>query len=167
MACAVSALIPPTVNIMLSDPKRPRILVVEDDYCIGVLFETVLSPLCQVVLTDTFDGALQAAARRHFNLFLLDIYLGETRTGIDLLSRLRQIPGSSTTRAVACTSFSGEDNRKYLLSCGFNGYVCKPFTRRELLSVLARVLADEPLKGSGLQIGIDQANIPLINDAPI
>ncbi len=147
---------------MLAEHKKARILVVEDDYCIGVLFQALLKPRYEVELADTFNGALASATRHHFDLFLLDIDLGETRTGIDLLALLRQMPASGSTPAVACTSFTGEENRKHLLLHGFDGYLEKPFTRPELLDLLEQTLAGKRWESRGPRVA-EKTTAPGIN----
>ena len=83
---------------------RPRILIVEDDRCIQVLYRYLLKARFDVQLVDNVDDAIHLAAHEHFDLFLLDINLGEMRTGADLLGLLRKMPAYSATPAVACTA---------------------------------------------------------------
>ena len=133
---------------------RPRILIVEDDRCIQVLYRYLLKARFDVELVDNVDDAIQLAAREHFDLFLLDINLGETRTGIDLLAQLRQMPTGSATRAVACTSQVGEEYRRYLIACGFGEYVGKPFSRTQLLGAIGQTLDGARPKSYTQPVGV-------------
>ena len=121
-------------------PIRPRILIVEDDRCIQVLYRYLLKARFDVKLVDNVDDAIRVANREHFDLFLLDINLGEERTGADLLSLLRQMPAYGTTPAVACTAYAGHHYRQHFLSNGFAEHVDKPFSRPLLLGVIEQVL---------------------------
>ena len=82
---------------MESAKKKIRILVVEDNPHIRNLLHYLLRDTFDLELVDCIDDALLTAAQQHFDLFLLDINLGEQRTGIDLLKLLRQMPAYTAT----------------------------------------------------------------------
>ena len=126
---------------------RPRILIVEDDRCIQVLYRYLLKARFDLELVDNVDDAIRLAAREHFDLFLLDINLGEDRTGADLLGLLRQMPAYGTTPAVACTAYAGPHYRAHFLSNGFAEHVDKPFTRPLLLGAIESVLGSRRVQG--------------------
>ena len=125
---------------MESPPKRARILVVEDNPPIQMILRHVLGRRFDVELANSVDGALLKASREHFDLFLLDIHLGEDRTGVDLLGLLRQMPAYGTTPAVACTAYAGPEYREQFLASGFTEYVDKPFKRPVLMKVVEEAL---------------------------
>ena len=132
---------------MNTNPSRARILIVEDNPPIQMLLRHLLSKRFDVELANTVDGAIQTATRHHFDLFLLDINLGEERTGVDLPGLLRQMPAYSATPAVACTAYAGPQYREHFLANGFNEYVDKPFSRPVLLGAIEEVLAAGGLWG--------------------
>ena len=125
---------------MTNTASRARILIVEDNPPIQMLLRHLLSKSFDVELANTVDGAIQTASRQHFDLFLLDINLGEDRTGVDLLGLLRQMPAYTATPAVACTAYAGPQYREHFLANGFNEYVDKPFSRPVLLGAIEEVL---------------------------
>ena len=114
----------------------PRILAVEDDSYIRLLFTYLLRGHYEVILVGTVDEALQTASCQRFDLFLLDINLQEDRTGLDLLNMLRRMPEYSRTPAVACTAYIKQDNSDVFKVQGFNSYLEKPFTREVLLQTI-------------------------------
>lgn len=124
----------------MSQDQRARLLVVEDNPTIRVMLGFFLRATYDLELVGRFDDALHAAAHRGFDLFLLDINLGEPRTGIDLLGALRQMPAYAATPAVACTA-TEPGSKKHLLALGFDAYIGKPFEEEELLDTLRAVLA--------------------------
>ena len=132
---------------MNNDSTRARILIVEDNPPIQMLLRHLLCKRFDIELANTVDGALQCASREHFDLFLLDINLGEDRTGLDLLGLLRQMPAYSATPAVACTAYAGPQYREHFLANGFNKYVDKPFSRPILLGAIEEALGRERLWG--------------------
>ncbi len=121
--------------------KRARILVVEDNLPIQMVLCHLLSKQFDVEVANTIDTALMEARREHFDLFLLDIHLGEERTGVDLLEMLRQMPAYSSTPAVACTAFAGPQYRAHFLASGFNEHVDKPFKRPALIEAIEATLS--------------------------
>ncbi len=125
----------------MSQDQRARLLVVEDDPSIRAMLGFFLLATYDLELVGRFDDALHAAAHRGFDLFLLDINLGEPRTGIDLLGALRQMPAYAATPAVASTSNTWPGDRERFLASGFDAYIGKPFTEEELLDTLRSVLA--------------------------
>lgn len=127
---------------------RARILIVEDNPPIQMLLRHLLAKHFDVELAHTVDGALLRAQRHHFDLFLLDINLGEDRSGVDLLELLRQMPAYSMTPAVACTAYAGEQYQQYFLSHGFSKHVDKPFSRPVLMGAIEELLSGDQFWGN-------------------
>lgn len=129
---------------MTTQDSRVRILVVEDDPHIQILLRHFLRARFDIEIVGTVDEALRTAAVQRFDLFLLDINLGEHRTGVDLLQSLREMPDYQGTQAIACTAYVLHSNEGHFFSKGFNGYLDKPFTREMLLKLVDDVLEVEP-----------------------
>lgn len=125
---------------MTKPEHKPWILAVEDDAYIRLLLQYLLKAQFNVVLTCSVDEALRAASRQRFDLFLLDINLQESLTGIDLLNQFRQMPEYSQTPAVACTAYVHQGASERFLAEGFDSYVDKPFSSKTLLSTLQKTL---------------------------
>ena len=119
--------------------EKRSVLVVEDNPTMRSLLKRVLKTKYQVETASCVDEALRLAQERPFDALMLDINLGEPRTGIDLLQMLRQMPAYREVPAVACTAYWGLGDRKRLLEAGFDEYVDKPFTKEQLHEALERV----------------------------
>ncbi len=126
-----------------------HMLVVEDNLETQLLVKRLLNPHLDVVLIDSFEGAVVAFNSGAFDMVLLDINLGEKRTGSDLLHKLRAIPGKPAFYAVAFTAYALPTDRSHFLTQGFDDYLPKPFTRSDLMEVLHRasVLQNAGLDG--------------------
>lgn len=74
-------------------PRRPRVLHIDDDRDALALVAERLRPLADVVSADSAEKALQALADDRIDLVILDIALGE-ESGIDLLPKLRDPSGN-------------------------------------------------------------------------
>jgi len=119
---------------------KPRLLAVEDNPETRILLRYLLQDQFEVLLAATFDEALQLAQEAHAEILLLDINLGETRTGIDLLRELRSKFSYHNTPAIAFTAYARPEDRHRFLEAGFDEYLTKPFTRKQLLETIAAAL---------------------------
>ena len=124
------------------DPDRqPRILAIEDNTDTQLLLRYLLRPRYDIEIVPHVDDALDAADASEFDLFLLDINLGEERTGIDLLQELRKQDKYKDTPAIALTAYAMPGDRERLEASGFTGYLSKPFTKKELYEAIENMLA--------------------------
>lgn len=131
--------------------RRRRILVVDDQPTTLMLVRLLLQELYDVVAVPGVDAALEVAETQPIDAALLDIALGEARSGVDLLHLLRQMPGYEQLPAIACTAYAVVGMRERYLDAGFDDYIGKPFKKQELLQVVRRVLSsgDGPHRSIG------------------
>ena len=138
---------PLTMGLDQSDPNRhdgkPRLLLVEDGPSIVQLVRHILDQRTDLVATETYDDALCRLDDGSYDLFLIDIQLGEDRTGIDLLREIQDRSLHRSTPAVALTAHALPGDRERLLEAGFDAYVSKPFARSELEEAVSTGLAGE------------------------
>ena len=127
---------------MTADEQR-RILLVEDNPDTQVLLSYLLRVAYQVDVVARVDEALAAAEATPYDVLLVDINLGEQRTGIDLLQALRTLPGYADTPVLALTAYAMPGDRERLLNEGFDDYVSKPFTRRDLVRAIQLALGED------------------------
>lgn len=113
-----------------------RLLIVEDNPDTLTLLNYLLKPQFEIVQAAHVDEALDVADGEHFDLLVLDINLGERRTGIDLLHLLREHPEHAETPALALTAYAMPGDRERFMKEGFNEYVSKPFTREQLFEAI-------------------------------
>ena len=119
---------------------KARVLAVEDNADTRTLLKHLLQTRYDLVLTGRVDEALEAADGHRFDLFLLDINLGEARTGVDLLHILRGNPAHAATPAIAITAYALPGDRDQFIASGFNGYLSKPFNRAALTAAIEDLL---------------------------
>lgn len=120
------------------DIPRYRILVVEDNLETQLLVKRMLKTSCDITFVDSFDAGVAAYTSATFDVLLLDINLGEKRTGTDLLHKLRALPGGEDFYAVAFTAYALPTDRAHFLTQGFDDYLPKPFAKSDLLDLLQR-----------------------------
>jgi len=119
---------------------RPGILVLEDNAESRLLLRHLLKKEFDATIVAGADDAIAEAEQRQFQVALLDINLGERRTGVDVLRMLRSVPLFASTPALACTAYALPGDREHFLEAGFVDYVSKPFVKSDLLSALRRAM---------------------------
>lgn len=130
-------------KVPLIDVKRAegkRVLIVEDDPYMRELMEQQLNDPYRTVATASPDAALRAAKSEPFDVLLLDINLGRKQSGIDVLRKIRLASQNTNTPAIAVTAYAMPGDRDYFLSAGFDAYIGKPFSRNQLLNIIAEAL---------------------------
>lgn len=120
--------------------QKPAILVLEDNSESRLLLRHLLRRDFDATIVAGADDALAEAEHRRFDVVLLDINLGERRTGVDVLKMLRHLPVFGDTPALACTAYALPGDREHFLEAGFADYVSKPFVKNDLLAALNRAI---------------------------
>jgi len=122
-------------------PGRPPVLVVEDDREQHRLLRRMLEGEVELVFAGEYDEAVELAGGRAFAAMLVDINLGEERTGVDLLRQLRGQEATRRTPAIACTAHSMPEDEEHFYEAGFDGYLAKPYRKAGLIGVLREAIA--------------------------
>jgi PAS domain S-box-containing protein len=141
---------PPPQAAAPSQPRRGRILVVDDDPLIHRTMKRLLREH-ELVSTDAAQDALDLLARDDkFDVILSDLMM-PAMTGIEFFQRLRQRSPELARRVVFVTggarATSGAED--FLRSIP-NTTLDKPFGKPELQRVIARALDDrDPARGGG------------------
>lgn len=117
-------------------------LIVEDNDETRLLIERVLGPHYHVEAVSDARTALLRMASRTYDVLVLDINLGGKQTGVDVLRVARSLPGYEDVTAVALTAYALPGDEHRFLEQGFDHYVSKPFSKRQLLEVLGSDHAD-------------------------
>jgi two-component system, chemotaxis family, chemotaxis protein CheY len=94
---------------------------------------------------EACDGeeALELARRNLVDLVLADVNMPHM-DGIRLIAALRALPGYELTPLLLLTTESSQERKLQGKKAGATGWMVKPFNPDQLLSTLARVLADHP-----------------------
>lgn len=116
-----------------------RLLVIEDNRAIQHMINYLLRADYTLHLVSNAAEALEAAAQYRFDLFLVDINLGDDLDGVELLAALRRLPGHARTPAIACTAFVMRQDRSRIMASGFEGFIGKPFTGNTLTETIQAV----------------------------
>jgi CheY-like chemotaxis protein len=127
---------------------KRRLLVVEDDLDTQELLLLMLRDRFDVSITSNATEALQRAQQDDYAGILMDLNLGGSRSGFELLADIRRLEGYPSIPVLAVSALPIDVIRKQLIKSGFNGYIAKPFTRARIFDALDSVLGkevDEPV----------------------
>ena len=114
------------------DARTKTVLIVEDNELNMKLFHDLLDAHGYNIL-QTKDGmeALDIAREHRPDLILMDVNLPGI-DGVEALTRLRADAATAAIPVVALTAYAMKDDRARLLAAGFDGYLEKPISVREL-----------------------------------
>jgi CheY-like chemotaxis protein/two-component sensor histidine kinase len=116
-----------------------RVLVVDDEPDARELVAAVLTGSgAEVVSVGSAGEALEEMARQQFDVLVSDIGMPEM-DGYALISKVRQLPIERGGRipAAALTAYAGIEDRRRVLSAGYQMHIPKPVEPAELTSTVA------------------------------
>jgi hypothetical protein len=123
--------------------KSLSILLVEDNPLNIEVVERFLARAGEVTSVRTGELAVKAAKEKIFDLLLVDISLGHGIDGIEVLKQIRLIENYATVPAIALTGYVSETNKRRFQLAGFNGFLGKPFEKKELLNYISKMFAEQ------------------------
>ncbi|MDP2303297.1 MAG: response regulator [Ignavibacteria bacterium] len=117
-------------------------LYVEDDK-ISVQYVTlILKGKYNVDAAARAVDALEMLKQKKYDLILMDVNLSRGMDGVQLTEFIRNtIPEYKDVPIIAVTAYAMHGDKEEFLSRGMTGYISKPFTKKNMLSLLERVLS--------------------------
>ena len=111
-----------------------NILIVEDDaFYLDIIVKMVRGWTHDVTCAESGRAALDKAAAKDFDLFLLDVFLPDM-TAMELIPRLRSFRPDA--RIITLTGQSTRELERELRELGISYYMAKPASQKELKSIL-------------------------------
>jgi DNA-binding response OmpR family regulator len=118
---------------------RPRILVIDDHQDGGeVLVDMLDYNGYNADFATTAEGGMTLLRQYDYQAALIDLAL-PGMNGFEMVQALRE--RGSIMPCVACTAYHASKVRKEALNAGFDAYLTKPVSQKELVAVLKQVLA--------------------------
>ena len=117
-----------------------RVLVVEDNTLnLKLVRDVLLHAGFEVIEARSGEEGIACALNRRPDIILMDLQL----PGIDGTQAMREIRGSASgshVPIVALTAFAMSEDRERVLRNGFDGYLSKPISVRDLARQIAEFL---------------------------
>ena len=158
----------------MAQPKKPKILVVDDEPdAVELVAFNLKNAGFDVVTAGDGKEALSKARSANPDLIVLDLMLPEM-DGLDVCKNLRKDAETANIPIVMLTAKTGEVDRVLGLELGADDYVTKPFSTRELIlrvKNLLRRLQTEKEPKTEVRVGDLYVNLPRhevrLNNKPI
>jgi len=116
------------------------ILIVEDNDKNMKLARDILQVKgYRTIEAESAEAGLPLAATQKPDLVLMDIQL-PGMNGIEALKKLRAVPETSRIPVLAFTASVMPQDRKEIMSAGFDGFVSKPINLKEFIASIATTL---------------------------
>jgi two-component system alkaline phosphatase synthesis response regulator PhoP len=120
-----------------------KVLIVDDEPNIVASLEFLMARQgYETLVVDDGDDVLAAVERFQPDLVLLDVML-PNRDGFEVCQQLRT-EGFGTLKIVMVTAKGRESEVTKGLAVGADAYVTKPFSTRELVAQISKLLAEDP-----------------------
>ncbi len=119
---------------------KPAILLVEDATETAEMIAYMMGPDHEVQHVTNAEAARIALDQLQPHLILMDLNLGSGMSGLELTSILRQEENTSSIPIIALSAYARPSDRKTALDAGCDDYLTKPFTKEQLLEMVARNL---------------------------
>lgn len=121
--------------------ERRRIFVLEDNPANQRYIAFLLKKLGYTsTVVAHAEKALKLLETEPVDCLLVDISLAEGMSGVDFLNVVRKKPPFDRLPIVAVTAHAMRGQKEQYLEAGFDDYLAKPFTLKELHDLLQRVL---------------------------
>jgi len=125
---------PTAVDIELVSPVS--VLVVDDNDIVRSYFAAILKQFnIENVIVDNAKDAIDQCSHHKFDLVLMDIHMPEM-DGMEAVKQIRKRHGEAAPVIVALTADVVSDNREKIMQSGFDDFLAKPLSRRELIQTL-------------------------------
>jgi PAS domain S-box-containing protein len=128
-----------------NEGPRLHILYVEDDEINIVLGKSLIKKMGHdITIAENGRECLDALERNKFDIVLMDIQMPVMSGEAAIIEIRNKEKGSGSHQPViALTAFSMRGDKEHYLDAGFDGYVSKPLSVKELISEIERVMALE------------------------
>jgi two-component system, cell cycle response regulator DivK len=121
----------------------PKILIVEDNDNNRSLFRDILTfHGYEIMLASDGQQGVDMARALGPDLVLMDIQM-PGMDGITAGMILKGDPATAGLKIVALTSFAMRGDREKILAAGFDGYLSKPISTRELAGLVKKWLGEQ------------------------
>jgi signal transduction histidine kinase/DNA-binding response OmpR family regulator len=119
--------------------KTLNFLLIDDDKDVYDLISNLFKNY-NFSYADSEEKAIEILKKQKLSLILLDIHLGLGVSGIDILKKIREIPGCKKTPVIAVTAYAMINDKERFINAGCDDYISKPFDKKELYNLINKYI---------------------------
>lgn len=128
-------------NSRSADLRNVKVLVADDEEDSADIVRRILERCgANVRTTNSMHAALAQFEQFAPHIVISDIGMPD-HDGIELIQRLRELPGARRVPAVALTALARSEDRTRILRAGFQMHVAKPIDAAELIAIVQNLAA--------------------------
>lgn len=113
-----------------------KVLLVENDEVNIFVMEKILQKHFRVTVARNGIEALHFTHKKTYDIVLMDIDLGHSMDGSEVLEEMRKDPLNDNTKVFAVTGIGLPDDGDYYESLGFDGFFHKPVNHTQIVDVI-------------------------------
>ncbi|MDP3682335.1 MAG: ATP-binding protein, partial [Ignavibacteria bacterium] len=116
---------------------KSLVLVVEDDLINQVTIRNFLANNYRAIVIASSDDAVDVLEKNNFDFIQMEISIRGSKNGLELTNELKSRIEFKHIPIIAITAHAFDKDRQNALAAGCDEYLSKPFTKVELLNMLA------------------------------
>ncbi len=120
--------------------EKPKLLIVEDDYENQKFLDLFLGRYFEVDFCDSSDTYYELAAKKEYDLVLMDISIKGKKNGLDLVREIKFEPKTSSIPVICYTAHAFQKDRLNALDAGCDVYISKPSNIYTLLKEMLQLV---------------------------
>jgi DNA-binding response OmpR family regulator len=118
-----------------------KLLVVEDNRETQLLIKVALRNDFNIQIVTSANDAISLLSKNHFDVVLLDLNLNGKGDGKSILKNIREQMQNSKLPVIVTTAYDLNSDDKEFFKQNANGFIQKPFNKKDLLNSIKPVLA--------------------------
>ncbi|MBN1302122.1 MAG: response regulator [Melioribacteraceae bacterium] len=124
----------------MSEEKKPRLLVVEDDYENQKFLQIFLKRKFDLEICDNSDSFYEKIDKNNFSIILMDISLKGKKDGLQLTRELRQKEKYKNIPIVGLSAHAFQRDKDNAYNAGIDIFLTKPVQNDVLMDTLLKAL---------------------------
>jgi CheY-like chemotaxis protein len=131
-----------------NETKRPKLLVVEDDYENQKFLQIFLKRKFDLEICDSSETFYEKLNETKFDIILMDISLRGKKDGFQLTREIREMPEYQNMPVVGLSAHAFQRDKDNAYKAGVDVFLTKPVQNDVLLETLVKTLEQK----SGIKI---------------
>lgn len=128
------------MNTTGEDKRVYRLLYIEDDFYSRDSFQRLYSNYYDVDVAANAEEAIELAKKNDYDAFIVDINLGRSIDGTQVVRILKEMEGNQEKPFIALTSYVGQQYRDEFLSKGLTHFFGKPVLLEDFIYNLTKIV---------------------------